>query len=383
MRRGLSRVRAMPGVFSLRDGELIQLAESPYETEDILQELVERFPALVSPEDDEPWILVRREAGVRFGERDGTVGSLDHLYLDAYGVPTLVEVKRASDTRIRREVVAQLLDYAANARHEWGQGRLRDWFEERIGATGRDPEEVLLEAFASVDDAEDYWQLVETNLGADRLRLVFVADQIPTSLRRIVEYLNRRMTATEVIAVEVRQFLDESGKHQMLVPSLVGETEASKATKGERETRRWDDASILASIESAVGAEARRSAQELLTWGHAEGFKLVFGRGLTVGSCSFGAPVGKKHFWTFAVWSDGNIELMFQHIRNFEPFRSVDERERLRVQLNQISGVDVPADRIEGRPPVPLGALGSPQAMASFTATIKAAVQRARDEIQS
>jgi hypothetical protein len=34
---------------------------------------------------------------------------------DAAGVPTLVEVKRSSDTRARREVVAQLLEYAANA----------------------------------------------------------------------------------------------------------------------------------------------------------------------------------------------------------------------------------------------------------------------------
>jgi hypothetical protein len=29
-------------------------------------------------------------------------------------VPTLLEVKRSSDTRIRREVVGQMLDYAAN-----------------------------------------------------------------------------------------------------------------------------------------------------------------------------------------------------------------------------------------------------------------------------
>jgi hypothetical protein len=33
---------------------------------------------------------------------------------DQNAVPTLVEVKRSSDTRIRREVVGQMLDYAAN-----------------------------------------------------------------------------------------------------------------------------------------------------------------------------------------------------------------------------------------------------------------------------
>ena len=33
--------------------------------------------------------------------------------------PTLVEVKRSSDTRERREVVGQMLDYAANAVVYW------------------------------------------------------------------------------------------------------------------------------------------------------------------------------------------------------------------------------------------------------------------------
>lgn len=39
--------------------------------------------------------------------------SLDHLVVDQDAVPTFVEVKRASDTRARREVMAQMLDYAA------------------------------------------------------------------------------------------------------------------------------------------------------------------------------------------------------------------------------------------------------------------------------
>ena len=40
-------------------------------------------------------------------------------FLDQDGIPTLVEVKRASDTRIRREVVGQMFDYAANALLHW------------------------------------------------------------------------------------------------------------------------------------------------------------------------------------------------------------------------------------------------------------------------
>ena len=40
---------------------------------------------------------------------------LDHLFLDQDGVPTIVETKRSSDNRLRKEVVAQMLDYASNA----------------------------------------------------------------------------------------------------------------------------------------------------------------------------------------------------------------------------------------------------------------------------
>ena len=49
--------------------------------------------------------------GVRFafgipGNEDGAGRwSVDHLFLDQDAIPTLVEVKRSTDTRIRREVV--------------------------------------------------------------------------------------------------------------------------------------------------------------------------------------------------------------------------------------------------------------------------------------
>lgn len=45
--------------------------------------------------------------------------SLDHLVVDQDAVPTFVEVKRASDTRARREVMAQMLDYAAKGSAFW------------------------------------------------------------------------------------------------------------------------------------------------------------------------------------------------------------------------------------------------------------------------
>jgi hypothetical protein len=65
------------------------------------------------------WLLVSREAALPSEENGSDRWSVDHLFLDQDAVPTLVEVKRSSDTRIRREVVGQMLDYAANAVVYW------------------------------------------------------------------------------------------------------------------------------------------------------------------------------------------------------------------------------------------------------------------------
>jgi hypothetical protein len=59
----------------------------------------------------------------------GNRWSVDHLFLDQDAIPTIVEVKRSSDTRIRREVVGQMLDYAANAVVYWAVEAIRAEFE--------------------------------------------------------------------------------------------------------------------------------------------------------------------------------------------------------------------------------------------------------------
>jgi hypothetical protein len=125
----------MPSVFLRHGGDLVEMVEEPYEAEALLQELLERHPALLTG-DDSPvaggeWLLVRREASVVLGTEGGPRGWLDHLFVDGEGIPTLVEVKRSSDSRVRREVVGQMLDYAANAAAGWRDNALRRLFEER------------------------------------------------------------------------------------------------------------------------------------------------------------------------------------------------------------------------------------------------------------
>src|SRR5262245_45008849 len=175
------------------------------------------------------WVLISREMGVP-AEVDGADRwSLDHLFLDQDGIPTLIEVKRSSDSRIRREVVGQMLDYAANAVVHWPVEAIRARFEETCRQRTVDPTQEIETLVKPGGDVEDFWQLVKTNLRAGRIRMVFVADVIPPELRRVVEFLNSQMDPAEVLAVEIKQFVGQGLK--TLVPRVIGQTVEAKRKK--------------------------------------------------------------------------------------------------------------------------------------------------------
>ena len=96
----------------IRRGKLTVLRDSPYESENVLQTALADFPEVLAggtTSDDglQSLLLIRREKGIPTVESGSATFSLDHLFVDPAGVPVVVEVKRSSDTRIRREVVGQ------------------------------------------------------------------------------------------------------------------------------------------------------------------------------------------------------------------------------------------------------------------------------------
>lgn len=223
-------------VFLLRGGNtLTSLSPAGFESEDIFQRLLARFPDLLTNADfgeGEPrkWMLVSRETPVPAKEGGPGQWSLDHLFLDQDGVPTLVEVKRATDTRARREVVAQMLDYAANAVSWWRGDDLARLFEKTCAAEDVDPLERLNSSLGlSEQSVESFWRGVQANLSSGRIRMLFVADVIAPELERIVEFLNEQMNPATVVALELRSFA--SGEERILAPRLIGVTSRASAQK--------------------------------------------------------------------------------------------------------------------------------------------------------
>ncbi len=218
-----------------KDNSPKRMAAVEYETEDVFQEMLARFPELLTDADfgegtPRRWMLVTREAAIPDKEEGSRRWSLDHLFLDQDGVPTLVEVKRATDTSARREVVAQMLDYAANAVRWWRAEDIKKWFEARQENETPSPAEQL-QALLGVDASnfESFWRSVQANLGSGRIRMIFVADRIEPELETIVEFLNEQMKSATVVALELAQF--SNGAERVLAPRLIGMTSRSIGQK--------------------------------------------------------------------------------------------------------------------------------------------------------
>jgi len=215
-------------IFLLQDnGQIIDMREQPFESEEFMQKLVAQHPQLLLIDQLDSQLpnrllLISREIGVPSEEKGGNRWAIDHLFIDQNAILTVVEVKRSNDTRIRREVVGQMLDYAANAVAFLPVEKIRESFER-----AHDNPQDQIASLLGEDDLMDYdsfWEKVRTNLQAGKMRLLFVADIIPSELRQIIEFLNKNMPSIDVLAVEIKQYVDANKGLKTLVPRVIGQT---------------------------------------------------------------------------------------------------------------------------------------------------------------
>jgi hypothetical protein len=366
------------GIYLIQDdGEPVEMTEQEYAAEDLLQELLAKHPNLLAGDQmssGEPrrWLLISREMGVPAEEDGGDQWSVDHLFLDQDAIPTIVEVKRSTDTRIRREVVGQMLDYAANAVVYWPVDRLRIRFEEGH----EDPEQELMNLLNSPDaDPDDFWQRVKTNLQAGRVRLVFVADKIPTELRRVVEFLNQQMDPAEVLAVEIKQYAGQESS-KVLTSRIIGQTEEALQKKAAttRYSRRWDEPSFFGELERQRGPYETEAARRILDWIKDNSFSFHWGKTSFNPTLSHG---GLKH-QIIGIYTNGVVEVKFALMRDKSPFEDEEKRKELRHRLNEIPGVDLPADRMNRYPTFPLSALKDEPTIKQFLEVLDWFVQEVK-----
>jgi len=194
--------------------------------------LVERPSLLlldrVDPAAGRPMLLGRQ---VELGDR----GILDLAFLESTGVLSVVETKLAHSPELRREVVAQILDYGTYLTTALQSFAHLEALFIPADPSASPPKERDLAAavwrFAGhgepSGDRYTHWvgpfkRTVEENLQRKRLRLLIVADRIDPRLRELLEFLVGGARPTFQIAlIEVTPYrLPGPDGRMLLVPSL-------------------------------------------------------------------------------------------------------------------------------------------------------------------
>jgi hypothetical protein len=301
-------------------------------------------------------------------EEDGSNRwSLDHLFLDQDAVPTLVEVKRSSDSRLRREVVGQMLDYAANAVVYLPVEDIRARFEKACERRQVDAEGEISAFIAPESDVDGFWQRVKTNLQAGRVRMVFVADLIPPELQRIVEFLNGQMDPAEVLAVQIKQFVGQGLK--TLVPTVIGRTARSDSEKGKANRSRepWDQDKFFGVLEARKDGFSVEIARKLIAWMKERNLDMRWGvTGFFVvvrhkqGEC---IPMTVR---TGATNAYVEVDFGPARLMDFAPFDCDTMRIELLSRLRHIPGVSISDDAIAKYPSIRFSVLAKSNALNQF-----------------
>ena len=223
----------------------------------------------IDPENPRRWLLIKHEMPVVDPGSGSDRWSLDLFFLDQDAIPTFIECKRYKDTRSRREVVAQMIDYADNGQHYLDHDLMAKYAENSATKRQKNLSELFSNLNSGYAEIKEFFERAEQNLKDGRVRLIFLLEDSHHDLRSVVSFLNKQMTHTEVLIVELKFFVYNEIK--VVSPSLFGYTEQAHALKKEiarKETSpksivSIDDETFLRALEKSSGETARLKAEEL------------------------------------------------------------------------------------------------------------------------
>lgn len=195
-----------------------------------LQSLLFEHPSLLPVAEIEPAFAPLRAVA---RELPTEAGPIDLLFVSSTGYLTIVETKLFRSSEARREVVAQILDYAKELLR-WTYNDLIAAIRRapvRAGGTSGDP---LLEAARGTEGSEDdeidpaeFQRTVTLGLRRGRFLLLIVGDEIREDVESLVEYLQTSahlQFTMGLVSLALYRLNQESDWPLLVVPRVVART---------------------------------------------------------------------------------------------------------------------------------------------------------------
>jgi hypothetical protein len=219
-----------------------QLKPSKLTSEALLEQMIVQDPAILSS----AWMLIGQQETTSHG------GRIDLLAISPDGSLVLVELKRE---RTPREIVAQALDYAS-------------W----VAELGADRITQIYARFKPGHSLEqDFQQRFGTGLDEDSLnhahQIVIVAAELDPSTERIVQYLNDRDIAINVLFFQVF----EHGGQQLLSRAWLIDPSETQANVAVTTTNKGDKEPWNGEFYVSFGDERSRSWDDAIRYGYISG----------------------------------------------------------------------------------------------------------------
>ena len=301
------------------DGTTEAMSGIHCKSEDLeLQRVLESNPDLIpgdqiNPTDPRRWLVVKREMPVPDPSTGDNRWSIDLFFVDQDAMPTFIECKRYNDTRAKREVVGQMLEYAANGHYYWSKDEMRTYAEQTADKNGISLEEEIKRLQPEEPESVDgFFQHVQDNLREGQVRLVFFMEESSPELKSVVDFLNKQMERSEVLLVEARQYEHKGTK--IVTPILFGFTEEARQVKktvsvttGQR--RKWDKESFFNVARERLSEKEVSAIKQLFDKSQELKCELRWGTGKINGSFSAKWPhLGDS---VYSVFSDGSITINY------------------------------------------------------------------------
>ena len=330
----------------------VQCKDEEKELQEILEKNYDLLPGgQIRPDDPCRWLLIKREMPVPDPSTGGSRWSIDFFFVDQSGMPTFVECKRFQDTRSRREVIGQMMEYAANAQYYWDKEQIREYASATSSPQFDDLEEALRSLQPEAGDSiDDFLETVENNLREGQIRLIFFLEQAPNELKSIVEFLNSQMERSEVLIVEAKQYHKDGLK--VIVPRLFGYTEEARrikksvsVTSGDR--IKWNEEKFFQQAKERLSEKELEAVTKLLAFSKSKGFEINWGTGKDTGSYSI-VPSTIFAKSIISVFTNGKIGINLGAFRGHESIKGF--RDDLARTLTQEMNVSLPDDYIKRYP---------------------------------